>query len=390
MQYNACIVVCFYVLPVGLVRGPRLGGLSAAWQHPAGGARKDDDRMQGENAAYAGPLRWGVLGAADIAVRRMLPALMASQSEALVAVASRNPQRARQVLGHVPDLKIYGDYESLLADPEIDAIYNPLPNALHAPWTIKALEAGKHVLCEKPMAVTAAEGTLMIEAAQAQRKLLMEAFMYRFHPQTVWALAQISAGLLGAVKLIRSSFSFDIYQPSRADDIRLQPQLAGGSLMDVGCYPVNFCRMIYGRPPVAVAARTAAHTPDAVEHTVAAVLDFGEGRFGLIDSSFAQPEYQIAEVVGELGTLVLYQPFLTSNEETQVVLTLKGEAPLPQHIPPDDPYRLEAEHFSSCVRAGTALAFGLDETLENLATIEAIYQSAGHRWPLNQTANETQ
>lgn len=337
--------------------------------------------MQNEIVSPINPVRWGVLSVANIAVKRVIPAIAASESEQLVAVASRNLQRARELFAREPDLRLYDDYQSLIDDPEIEAIYNPLPNSLHAEWTIKALLAGKHVLCEKPLAVTAEEGSLMIEAARSSGKLLMEAFMYRFHPQMIWALEQIRSGRLGEVRLVRASFFFNILLPLRHNDIRLQPKLAGGSLMDVGCYPVNFCRAVYGRPPAAVAARVYTAEPGAVEHATSAVLDYGNGRFGQMDSSFALPTRQMVEVVGEMGSLAIPTPFVTSMHETEVVLALEGQT-IHQKIMAADAYRLEVEHFGACVRSGTTPAFSLSETLENLATIEAIYQSAGHPWPL--------
>jgi len=336
--------------------------------------------MQSEIISALNPVRWGVLSVANIALRRVIPAIVASESGQLVAVASRHEQRAREQFSQQPDVRIYHDYQSLIDDPEIEAIYNPLPNSLHARWTIKALLAGKHVLCEKPLAVTAEEGMLMIEAARNSGKLLMEAFMYRFHPQMIWALEQIHSGRLGEIRIVRASFFFNILLPLRANDIRLQPQLAGGSLMDVGGYPVNFCRAVYGHAPSAVAARVYAAAPGAVEHATSAVLDFGNGRFGQIDSSFGLPTRQMAEVIGEQGSLSMPVPFVTGAHETEVILSLEGQT-IHQKIQHADPYRLEVEHFSACVRTGTQPAFGLDETLENLATIEAIYQSAGYPWP---------
>lgn len=337
--------------------------------------------MQNEIISHVSPVRWGVLSAANIAMKRVIPALVAAESEQLVAVASRNAQRTYELFTQQPDLRIYDNYQSLIDDPEIEAIYNPLPNSLHAEWTIKALLAGKHVLCEKPLAVTAEQGALMIEAARNNGKLLMEAFMYRFHPQIIWALEQMNAGRLGEVRMVRASFAFNIFSPMRHNDIRLQPRLAGGSLMDVGCYAVNFCRAVYGRPPAAVAARVYAAESGAVEHSTSAVLDFGEGRFGQIDSSFALPTHQMAEIVGECGTLTLPVPFVTGFQETEVVLSLEGQT-IHQKISATDAYRLEIEHFGACIRSDTPPALSLDETLQNLATIEAIYQSAGHPWPL--------
>jgi predicted dehydrogenase len=284
------------------------------------------------------------------------------------------------LFAYLPDLRIYGDYDSLISDPDIEAIYIPLPNSLHAEWTIKALQAKKNVLCEKPLAVTAEQGAMMMDAARANSVLLMEAFMYRFHPQIIWSLEQISSGRIGRVKLIRSSFSFNVLLPLHPHDIRLQATLAGGSLMDVGCYPINFCRAVYGQPPIAVGARVYAPEAGEVEHAASAVLDFGEGRFGLIDSSFELPTRQVAEVVGENGTLSIPVPFTPGNAETVVLLNVEDQT-IHQRVQGVDQYRLEVEHFGACVRSGTPPALRLEETLENLATIEAVYRSAGYSWP---------
>lgn len=337
--------------------------------------------MQSDIISHSTPVRWGVLSVANIGMKRVIPAILSSPGQTLVAVASRNPERARELFASKPHLRVYGDYESLLNDPDVEAIYNPLPNSLHAEWTIRALMAGKHVLCEKPMAVTAEQGATMIEAARSNNRLLMEAFMYRFHPQTIWALEQVNAGRIGTVKLVRSSFAFRIPLPEGQNDIRLQADLAGGSLMDVGCYPVNFCRAVFGHPPVAVAARVYAPAPGEVERSANAVLDFGDGRFGLIDSSFELSMRQVSEIIGEEGSVTIPVPFVTSGHETEVILNLEGQT-IHQRISAVDQYRLEVEHFGACIRSGAQPAFSLDETIENLATIEAIYQSAGHGWPL--------
>jgi predicted dehydrogenase len=337
--------------------------------------------MQADSTHNPTTTRWGVISAANIAMKRVVPAIMSSSSEVLVAVASRDVARAQSSLGNVPGVRIYADYESLLLDPEIDVIYNPLPNSLHAEWTVRALEAGKHVLCEKPLAVTAEEGMWMVETARTQNRLLMEAFMYRFHPQTVLALEEARSGRIGAVKLVRSSFSFNITNPLRPHDIRLQASLAGGSLMDVGCYAVNFCRAVYGHAPIAVAARVSAPGLREVERSTTAVLDFGEGRFGLLDSSFELPSRQVSEIFGELGTITIPVPFTPGLLDTEVVFGLHDQV-IHRRITGIDQYRLEVEHFGTCIRTGTYPALDLSETIDNLRTIEAIYQSAGHQWPL--------
>lgn len=336
--------------------------------------------MQSDILAHNTPVRWGVLSAANIAIKHVIPAILASQSETLVAVASRNPSRARELIAHLPDVRIYGDYQSLIDDPEIEAIYNPLPNSLHAEWSIRALQAKKHVLCEKPLAVTIEEGAAMIEAAQDNGVLLMEAFMYRFHPQTIWALEQVNEGRIGTVKLVQSSFSFNLMLPPRPHDIRLHAELAGGSLMDIGCYSVNFCRAVYGHPPVAVAARVYVSEGGEVECSTNAVLEFGNGRFGLIDSSFELPERQVSKIIGEAGTITIPVPFTPGHREAEVILALEGQT-IHQRVSAVDQYRLEVEHFGACVRSGTQPALSLEESIENLATIEAIYQSAGYPWP---------
>ena len=338
--------------------------------------------MQPEIITHPEPVRWGVLSVANIGVKRVVPAILASSNGQLRAVASRNPHRARDLFAHIPQVRIYGAYESLLEDPEIEAVYIPLPNSLHAEWSIRALEAGKHVLCEKPLAVTVQQGRTMVEVARANDRLLMEAFMYRYHPQTLWALEQVHSGRIGTVKLVHASFAFNVMQSSHPHNIRLQASLAGGSLMDVGCYPINFCRAVFGHPPSAVAARVYKPDDGQVELTTNAVLDFGDGRFGLIDSSFDLPTRQVAEIHGENGSISIPLPFTPVDVEVEVILSLEGQT-IHQHIARVDQYRLEVEHFAACVRSGTQPVFDLTETLENLATIEAIYRSAGYPWPID-------
>ncbi len=285
--------------------------------------------MQSSESSLHMPVRWGVLSAANIGAKRVAPAIHASSNGRLLAVGSRNPERVQELFAFAPDVLIYGDYDSVINDPEIEAIYIPLPN--------------------------------------------------RFHPQTLWALEQVAEGRIGKVKLVRASFSFNV--GSRPHDIRLQAALAGGSLMDVGCYPVNLCRAVYGHTPLAVGARV--HTPadGEVERYASAVLDFDDGCFGLIDSSLELPTRQVGEIIGEGGTITIPLPFTPGHIETVVIVALEDQA-IHQRFSPVDQYRLEVEHFASCIRHGHQSYLSLDETIENLATIEAIYQSAGYMWPI--------
>lgn len=335
--------------------------------------------MQSSKTSPRTPVGWGVLSTANIGVKQVAPAIHKSANGRLVAVGSRDPQRVRRLYTFAPNVRIHSSYESLIQDPQVEAIYNPLPNSLHAEWSIKAMNAGKHVLCEKPLSVTAEEAASMVQVARANGVLLMEAFMYRFHPQTVWALEQVAAGRIGPVRLVRSSFSFDIH--SHPNDIRLQPALAGGSLMDVGCYSVNLCRAVYGHAPIAVAARVYTRAEGEVELATNAVLDFGDGHYGLIDSSFELPARQAAEIIGEAGTISILMPFRPLDAGAVALLTVDDQT-TEQRFASIDQYQLQVEHFASCIRSGQQPALRLEETLENMATIEAIYRSAGFRWPL--------
>jgi len=341
--------------------------------------RKEEVDMQLKSMIRNNPVRWGILSTANIGVKAVAPAIQASANGKLVAVGSRDERRAGELYTFVPGIRIYRDYESVINDPDIEAIYIPPPNSLHAEWTLKALQAGKHVLCEKPLAITQEEGALMVDAARTNDVLLMEAFMYRFHPQIVWTLEQINKGLIGPVRLVRASFSFDIR--GRNENIRLQPELAGGSLMDVGCYPVNLCRAVFGRPLDVAAARVHVTGPTSVDLATNAVLDYGDGCFGLFDSSFELPSRQGAEIVGEAGILTVPVPFTPGTHDMTVFVTRNGQMS-EQNFDRIDQYQLEVEHFAACIRSGQDPALSLSETLENLATIEAIYEAAGHDWPI--------
>ena len=323
-------------------------------------------------------VRWGVLSLANIAVKAVIPAIQASRNGELTAVASRQLTRAERFAAESAGVRAFGSYEALLDDPDIEAVYIPLPNGLHAEWTLAAAQRGKHVLCEKPLGVSADEVRRMIAGCREAGVLLMEAFMYRFHPQTRYALEQLAAGAIGPVRLVRSSFAFDI--AGRPDDIRLRASLAGGSLMDVGCYPLNFSRAVFGGPPAEIAAR--AHVPagSEVERTVAAVLEFGGGRLGVIDCSFELPAHQSIEVEGERGRLMLARPFTPARTEA-VVCIERGDETLERRFAAVDQYQLEVEHFADCIREDRAPALPLEDALEQAEAIEAVYSAAGYEVP---------
>jgi D-xylose 1-dehydrogenase (NADP+, D-xylono-1,5-lactone-forming) len=325
------------------------------------------------------PVRFGILSSANIGVHAVAPAIQSSANSKLVAVGSQDPAHAAELYSFVPGVRIYDSYQSLLDDPAIEAVYIPLPNSLHAEWTLKALQAGKHVLCEKPLAITREEGEEMVDAARVHNRLLMEAFMYRFHPQIVWALQQIHAGLIGPIRLVRASYSFDIR--SHTENIRLQPELAGGALMDIGCYAINLFHAIYGHAPHSVAARVYTTSPTSVDLAANAVLDYGDGGFGVLDVSLGLPARQSAEIVGEAGIMTIPVPFTPGSYDMTIFVTKNGKM-TEQNFSGVDQYKLEVEHFAQCIRSHQDPSLGLSETLDNLTTLEAIYEAAGLDWPI--------
>src|SRR3990172_516951 len=219
----------------------------------------------------SGRLRWGILGAASIAVRRVMPAIARSRAGMLYAVASRDQRRAEEIAGRFGIPHVYGAYEALLADREVDAVYIPLPNNLHRPWTERAAAAGKHVLCEKPLGVTAEDAAAMVAACAMRGVVLQEAFMYRYHPQIDRLRGLLREGAIGAPWLVRAWFSFT----TGSGNIRLDPTLGGGGLLDVGCYAVNISRLVLGEP---VSAAAEAVYDDGVDVRLSGLLAFPEAR----------------------------------------------------------------------------------------------------------------
>lgn len=325
------------------------------------------------------PVRWGVLGTGKIGANSVIPAIRASANGRVVAVASRELGRAEALAARSGDgVRAYGDYAAVLADPEVEAVYIPLPNARHAEWCLRAAAAGKHILCEKPLALTAREAREVFEGCARAGVLVLEAFMYRFHPQIQWAREQVRAARVGEVKLVRGYFGFDIR--SRPQDIRLKAVLGGGSLMDVGCYALNLSRLIYEREPRSARAQVVVPEGAEVEHAAAAILDFGADQKAVLDSSFQWPRQQRAEIMGTEGTLILDKPF-TPGQAEAVARLIVGDETIERRFPGVEQYRLQVEHFASCVREGVPLATPPEDAIGNAAAIEMIYAAADYRWP---------
>ncbi len=265
----------------------------------------------------------------------------------------------------------YEGYQALLADPEIDAVYNPLPNHLHKPWSIKAAEAGKHILCEKPLAATAEDCLEMIAAARANGVQLMEAFMYRYHPRIDAARRMVEEHVIGEIHTIEAAFTFML---TDAGNIRLSPEMGGGSLMDVGCYCVNLSRLLAKREPVSVNAR--AHwAPSGVDVQLSGLLDFGECLIAHFDCGFNQAHRQRCLIAGSKGTLELPTAFNMGIAESQLLKNkLTGDIQI-HSFPTVDMYRLMAEDFMHAI-TGREPAFPIEDALGNMRVIEALLTSA--------------
>lgn len=326
-----------------------------------------------------GTVKWGILGCAGIARRALIPALQKADNASLVAIASREEAKARTWANQYKIERAYGNYEALLDDPEIQAIYNPLPNSLHKEWTIKAAAKGKHVLCEKPLGVTPAECQEMIHACHQYGVLLMEAFMYRFHPRTLKVKELIETGTIGALRLIKASFSVP---QSDLQNVRLRKDLAGGSLMDLGCYCVNVSRFLTAAEPTEVYATIEYGEQSQVDEGLAALLLFPGGILAGMDCSFRMARRQHYEVVGAQGTIYVPQAYVPGNEAADIVLTVEGQTDT-LTIPGIDQYQLEVEHFSECILAGKQPRYVAEDGTKNMRVIEALYQSGRTKQPVS-------
>ncbi len=317
-------------------------------------------------------LRWGVLSTSNIGRAAVNPAIQASNNGELLAVASRDEARARDFAEKWGIPTHYGSYEALLADDSLDAVYIPLPNSIHREWTIRAAEAGKHVLCEKPLALNAAQCAEMQAAADANGVKLMEAFMYRFHPRTEKVVDMVRGGTVGELRMITSAFTFRLRNP---DNIRLDPELGGGSLMDVGCYCVNVSRTVAGAEPVEVQA-VAVPSSSGVDEQMVGTLRFGDGLFAQFDCSLNMERRETLVMGGTDAYLTVPAAFLPGTGDV-IIEEVRGRGETIQHtVPGDDEYRLMVEHFAGCVLNDQPLRYPAEEAARNMRVIAALYESA--------------
>ncbi|MBA3844381.1 MAG: Gfo/Idh/MocA family oxidoreductase [Actinobacteria bacterium] len=312
-------------------------------------------------------VKWGIISTADIN-RKVIPGAHASPAVELAAVASRDQAKADVYAKEWEIPRAYGTYEALLADDEIEAVYISLPNTLHCEWSIKALEAGKHVLCEKPMSRNIAEVEAAFDAADKSGKLLSEAFMYRHNPQSKRARQLVEEGAVGELRLIRSTFSYSLYDE---DNIRLRTDVDGGSLMDVGCYCVSGSRLFGGEPEHVQGE--AWFGPSGTDWAFAGTLRFPNDVVALFDCGTALPERDELEAVGCEGSLFLDDPWHCSHP----VIELRSEDGVERiEIEPEDSYRLELENVSAAARGEAELLLGREDAVGQARALAALHASA--------------
>jgi D-xylose 1-dehydrogenase (NADP+, D-xylono-1,5-lactone-forming) len=307
--------------------------------------------------------RWGVLGAARIN-QLVLEGAALAEGVSVVAIAARDRDRAQEQADTFAIGTVHGSYEELLADPEVEAVYIPLPNALHVPWSIRALEAGKHVLCEKPLARSEAEARRAFTAARAADRLFMEAFLWRHSPQTKRLGELLAAGAVGRLRVVRATFGFLL---EREGDVRLSRELQGGALMDVGCYCVSAARLAAGEPVDVRAEQVVGG--DGVDVRLAATMRFAGDVLGVIDCALDAPLGHRLTIVGDEGELVLEDPFHGRNPG------ILHDGKLIE-VPFANPYAAQFENFSAAVRGEAEPLLGARDAIAQAAAIEALYRSA--------------
>ncbi len=324
-------------------------------------------------------VQWGVLGHATIARKCVIGAIQKSRNGTVRALASRSPEMARETAARHDIPVLYDGYEAVLADPAVTAVYIPLPNHLHLPWTLKALAAGKHVLCEKPLACNTGEAREMAAAARAADRFLMEAFMYRFHPRSRRIKTMVDQGAIGDLRLVRAAFCY----PMAADLIasganaRLKPGMGGGALLDVGCYGVSLARWMMGAEPVRVQAQAFYH-PGGVDCHMVASLDFGDRRLAVVEASFIAALQQTYSVVGQSGAIDLpHDAFIPWEKDAAFMLRGPEEETGRRHLVDGaDEYQLMVEHFADVVRGDAPMLYTPAESIANMRVLDALAAAA--------------
>ena len=322
-------------------------------------------------------VKWGVIGVAKIATEKVIPAMQRGEVSEIAAIASRAIGKARAAADELGIPRAHGSYEDLLADEEIEAIYNPLPNEEHVPWTLRALAAGKHVLCEKPIALNAEEARPLIDARNRSGKLVAEAFMVRFHPQWRRARELVRDGSIGKAQAIQTFFSYRLLDP---DNVRNRPP-GGGGLYDIGCYAVLTARFIFGAEPTRVVATIDWDPKFKTDRLASALLEFPGGRHLTFTVGTQSSAHQRVTIVGDQGRIEVMIPFNASPERpTEIAIDpgadLFGGGRRIETFPICDQYTLQGDAFSRAIRDGSPLEFPIEDAIANMRVIDALFRSA--------------
>jgi predicted dehydrogenase len=320
------------------------------------------------------PLRWGILSTAAIAANHVVPALQGAHDHEVVAIGSRDLARATAWATEHDIATAHGSYDELLADPDVEAIYNPLPNHLHVDWSIAALEAGKHVLCEKPLGLDTADARRLLEAAADHPGLVvMEAFMYRFHPQWIAARELVLDGRIGELSTIQTFFSYFNDDP---DNVRNDPTIGGGALLDIGCYPISQARFLFGREPERVLGLIERDPSFGTDRITSGILDFGSGRSATFTVSTQLHGHQRAQIVGTTGRIEVDIPVNSPKDRpTELTIVTDDGGTEILSFGPVDQYACQADAFRTAIRAGQPAPTPLDDALANMAVIDAVFAS---------------
>lgn len=323
------------------------------------------------------PVRWGVLGVARIATEKVIPAMQAGQRCRIDAIASRDPARAANAAAELGIARSHGSYQAMIDDPDIDAIYNPLPNHLHVPWTIRALDAGKHVLCEKPVALTAAEAAPLIAARDRSGRQVQEAFMVRHHPQWRKVRELLDSGRLGRVRAVQGTFAYDNPDPQ---NIRNRVETGGGGIYDIGCYPTVISRFVFAAEPIRAVALLERDPAFGTDRLASAILAFPGGHASFTCSTQVA-RHQSLVVLGTEAWLRVEFPFVM--EPTRPCrLFLGGGAfpgPVPDEtieIPPVDHYTCQGDAVSACLQEGRPVPYPIEDAIANMRVLDALFASA--------------
>lgn len=321
-------------------------------------------------------VRWGILSTAKIGIQKVIPAMQNARHTDVMAIASRDQGRAEQVSARLGIPRSHGSYDALLADPQIDAIYNPLPNHLHVEWSIKCLEAGKHVLCEKPIGLSVADAEQLEAAGESYPRLkLMEAFMYRHHPQWIRAKQLVDDGAIGTLKTMQSFFSYHNVDPG---NIRNQAEIGGGGLMDIGCYPISASRFIYGSEPRNVSASIETDRNFQTDSYGSVTLEFERGTSTFSYSTQLAP-YQRVNIFGTDGRIEIQIPFNAPPDRPCIINLQRGGEFEAIEFPVVDQYTLQAENMSLAILNDAPVATPVGDAVANMRVIERVFASSRER-----------